>query len=71
MVTTVHDSVLVCVPVDHVSEVATKMKGVMQRPFDCVRPEFYIPVEIEAGGPGEPWSKLLPWRGDVIHTSGR
>lgn len=61
MVTTVHDSILVCVEPAVAAEFAMKMKGIMQRPFDCVRPGFYIPVEIEMAPTGEPWSKVRPY----------
>jgi DNA polymerase I-like protein with 3'-5' exonuclease and polymerase domains len=61
MVTTVHDSILVCVPEAAVGEVSAKMKSIMQRHFDCVRPGFYIPVEIEVAPAGAPWSKVAPY----------
>ena len=58
MVTTVHDSILVAVPTRYRREVAILIKASMERRFDCVRPGFYIPVELEAAGPGEPWSAV-------------
>jgi DNA polymerase I-like protein with 3'-5' exonuclease and polymerase domains len=58
MVTTVHDSILVTVPQENAKAVALAMKETMEQRFDCVRPGFYIPVELEMAGPGEPWSAV-------------
>jgi DNA polymerase I-like protein with 3'-5' exonuclease and polymerase domains len=64
MVTTVHDSILICVPMDKVDEAAQGMKTIMERKFDCVCKGWYIPVEIETGAPGASWAKLKPY---VVH----
>lgn len=58
LVTTVHDSILVCVPADKVEEAARGVKQIMERKFDCVRKGFFIPVDVEAGGPGASWGDL-------------
>ena len=65
MVTTVHDSILVAVPKENVHAVALGIKNIMERRFDCVRPGFFIPVELEAAGPGEPWSAVKPYKLEV------
>jgi DNA polymerase I-like protein with 3'-5' exonuclease and polymerase domains len=61
MTTTVHDSILIQVPTHHIHEAAVGMKRIMERNFDCVTPGFFIPVELEAAGPGEPWSAVQPY----------
>jgi hypothetical protein len=38
------------------------MKRAMERTFDCVRPGFFIPVELETAGPGQPWSAVKPYK---------
>jgi DNA polymerase I-like protein with 3'-5' exonuclease and polymerase domains len=58
LVTTVHDSILGCVPANMVSEAARRMVEIMERKFHCVRKDFYIPVEIEVGAPGASWAEL-------------
>jgi DNA polymerase I-like protein with 3'-5' exonuclease and polymerase domains len=58
MVTTVHDSILITVPQEAAKAAALAMKETMEQRFDCVRPGFYIPVELEMAGPGEPWSAV-------------
>jgi hypothetical protein len=60
MYTTVHDSILVAVPEHARDTVAKKMKQIMEKRFNNVAPGFYIPVEVEAAGPGEPWSAVKP-----------
>jgi len=55
---TVHDSVLVQVPKQHVATMASEMRRIMERPFDCVKEGFSIPVEFEAAGPGESWGAV-------------
>jgi hypothetical protein len=61
MVTTVHDSILVAVPRSAVDACAREMKTTMEQRFDCVRPDFFIPVELEVAGPGLPWSAVKPY----------
>jgi DNA polymerase I-like protein with 3'-5' exonuclease and polymerase domains len=61
LVTTVHDSILGCVPAIHREEAAYMMKEIMERRFDCVRKGFYIPVEIEMGEAGASWAELKKW----------
>lgn len=58
LVTTVHDSLLGCVPKNRVKEAAAGMKQIMERRFDCIRKGFYIPVEVEVGAPGASWANL-------------
>jgi DNA polymerase I-like protein with 3'-5' exonuclease and polymerase domains len=62
MVTTVHDSILVAVPRAEVAHAARRIKEVMEQRFDNVRPGFFIPVELEVAGPGEPWSAVKPYK---------
>ena len=62
MVTTVHDSILIAVPHWTADYAAREMKRVMEKRFDNVVPGFYIPVEIEMAGPGEPWSAVKPYK---------
>jgi DNA polymerase I-like protein with 3'-5' exonuclease and polymerase domains len=62
MVTTVHDSILVAVPYGNHKTCAGEMKRAMERTFDCVRPGFFIPVELETAGPGQPWSAVKPYK---------
>ena len=59
LVTTVHDSILIVVPTAVRDAAAREMKRIMERPFDCVRKGFYIPVELELGEPGAAWGKLV------------
>jgi DNA polymerase I-like protein with 3'-5' exonuclease and polymerase domains len=56
--TTVHDSILIAVPLEHREAAAREMKEIMEKRFDIVAPGFFIPVEVEWAGPGEPWSKV-------------
>ena len=58
LVTTVHDSILICVPKKRVKKAAKLMKEIMEKRFDCVRAGFYIPVSVEAGAPGASWGEL-------------
>ena len=58
LVTTVHDSILVCVPMHVRDKVAWEMKEIMERRFDNIRKDFYIPVELEVGEPGDSWGSL-------------
>ncbi len=58
LVTTVHDSILVCVPKKNVKKAARLMKQIMEKRFDCVRKGFYIPVEVKVGAPGASWGEL-------------
>jgi hypothetical protein len=62
MVTTVHDSILVAVPTMVVDQAAAEIKAAMERRFDCVRPGFYIPVELEKAGPAEAWSAVKAYK---------
>jgi hypothetical protein len=61
LTTCVYDSILIQVPTARVAEAARGMKEIMEMRFDCVAPGFSLPVELEAGGPGEPWSALKPY----------
>ncbi len=56
--TTVHDSILIAVPQEHRAAAAQEMREIMETRFDIVKPGFYIPVEVEWAGPGEPWGKV-------------
>jgi DNA polymerase I-like protein with 3'-5' exonuclease and polymerase domains len=62
MVTTVHDSILIAVPVANAQAVALEVKATMEKRFDCVRPGFYIPVELEIGEAGGSWASVKPWQ---------
>jgi len=61
LVTTVHDSILIQVPTERRHEAARRMKEIMEQRFNCVAPGFFIPVELEMAGPGEPWSAVQPY----------
>jgi hypothetical protein len=61
LITTVHDSILIQVPIAMVAEAARRMKEIMEMRFDCVAPDFFLPIELEVAGPGEPWSALKPY----------
>lgn len=61
LVTTVHDSMLGCVPFAMRDEAARRMKEIMERRFHCVRKNFYIPVEVEVGAAGASWAHLTKW----------
>ncbi len=61
LVTTVHDSILIQVPNERVAEAARRMKNIMERRFDCVAKDFFIPVELEVAGPGESWAEVKPY----------
>jgi len=65
LVTTVHDSILVCVPSAVRYEVAVEMKKIMERRFDCVRKGFYIPVDLKIGEAGASWGDLKGWEPSV------
>lgn len=56
--TTVHDSILIAVPHEHAHQAAIEVKMIMEQRFDIVAPGFYIPVEVEMAGAGEPWSAV-------------
>lgn len=58
LVTTVHDSFLGCVPADKVEEAAIGVKRIMEKPFDCVRKGWCVPVEVEIGEAGASWGDL-------------
>lgn len=58
LVTSVHDSILICVPRKVRDKAAREMKEIMERPFDCVCKGFVIPVELEAGESGKSWGEL-------------
>jgi len=58
LVTTVHDSVLLCVPADKVEAAARGMKTIMEQRFHNIRKNFYVPVEVKAGKPGASWGEL-------------
>jgi DNA polymerase I-like protein with 3'-5' exonuclease and polymerase domains len=58
MYTTVYDSILIAVPKENREAAAREMRTVMQQRFNNIAPDFYIPVEIEWAGPGEPWSMV-------------
>lgn len=62
IVTTVHDSILICVPKKYRKKAALEMKAIMERKFDNVAEGFFIPVELELGEPGAPWSSLTKWK---------
>jgi DNA polymerase I-like protein with 3'-5' exonuclease and polymerase domains len=62
LVTTVHDSMLACVPLAMRERAALEMKRIMERRFDCVRKDFYIPVALKVGAPGAAWSQLVEWK---------
>lgn len=54
----VHDSIVVQVPMYHVTDMVADMRRIMCRVFDCVAPGFSIPVEFEVAGPGESWGQV-------------
>jgi DNA polymerase I-like protein with 3'-5' exonuclease and polymerase domains len=58
MVTQVHDSYLVAVPSVAVDQSAAEIKSAMERRFDCIRPGFFIPVEIKVASPGASWNAV-------------
>jgi DNA polymerase-1 len=62
LVTTVHDSILICVSKKKRKKAARLMKEIMEQRFDCVRKGFYIPVEIEMGEPGASWAELKKYQ---------
>lgn len=59
LTTTVHDSILVQVPEYRVEECAHGVKAIMERRFDCVAKDFYVPVEVKAGKAGASWHDLV------------
>ena len=61
LVTTVHDSILICVPAAVREAAALEMQQIMQQRFHCVRKNFYIPVTLELGNPGQSWGELSSW----------
>lgn len=56
--TTVHDSILIQVPKRHKEAAAKEMLEIMTKKFECVSPDFFIPVELEAAGAGEAWGHV-------------
>jgi DNA polymerase I-like protein with 3'-5' exonuclease and polymerase domains len=56
MYTTVHDSILIAVPAEYRDVAAKEMVTIMEQRFENVAPGFFIPVEVETAGPGEPWA---------------
>lgn len=60
LTTTVHDSILVQVPEASVPECIAGMRRIMERRFDCVAPNFFIPVGFEVGKAGASWLELKP-----------
>lgn len=58
---TVHDSILVAVPVAAVRQMVERMNAIMTRTFDCVAPGFHIPVEFEVAEPGVAWGGVKPY----------
>jgi DNA polymerase I-like protein with 3'-5' exonuclease and polymerase domains len=58
LVTTVHDSILLCVPFAVREQAAAEMKQIMEQKFDCVRKGFYIPVDLKFGEAGASWGEL-------------
>jgi DNA polymerase I-like protein with 3'-5' exonuclease and polymerase domains len=58
LVTTVHDSILLCVPADKVDEAARGLKTIMEQRFHNIKKNFYIPVSVEVGAPGASWGEL-------------
>lgn len=58
LTTTVHDSILIQVPMDAVDVAGQRMGEIMERRFDNVAPGFYIPTELEVGAPGASWGDL-------------
>jgi len=61
LVTTVHDSILICVPKRQRKKAARLMKEIMEKQFDCVRKGFRIPVEVEMGEVNASWANLKPY----------
>jgi len=62
MYTTVHDSILIAVPQEHVAAAAKEMRKIMEQKFPIVAPGFYIPVELKVAGPGRPWSEVKEYK---------
>jgi DNA polymerase I-like protein with 3'-5' exonuclease and polymerase domains len=58
LVTTVHDSILIEVPEQSVTVALADIKQIMERKFDCVRKDFFIPVSTEVGKPGASWADV-------------
>jgi len=58
MYTTVHDSILIAVPLMYRAVAAREMREIMEQRFDIVKPGFHIPVEVKWAGPGESWGKV-------------
>jgi len=61
LVTTVHDSILLCVPRKHRDAAAVEMRQIMEQRFDCVRKGFFIPVDLKVGETGASWGSLTKW----------
>lgn len=59
---TVHDSILVQVPERNVPEMVRRMNEIMTRPFNCIAPNFRIPVEFEVGKPGASWGEVKEYK---------
>jgi DNA polymerase family A/3'-5' exonuclease len=58
LVTTVHDSIIICVPAAVRDAAAQEMKAIMERRFDNIRKGFYIPVDLKVGAPGASWGEM-------------
>ena len=58
---TVHDSILIQVPVHHRADAAREMRAIMGRTFDNVAEGFTIPVSLEAGKAGASWGDLTDY----------
>lgn len=54
----VHDSILIGVPESAATEAARLLRAHMERPFDCVAPRFWVPVEMKSGT--KSWGELEP-----------
>lgn len=58
LLTTVHDSIVACIPAENVPAYAVEAKAIMERRFHNVAPDFFIPVDVEASAPGKSWGEL-------------
>lgn len=70
LTTTIHDSMLIQVPASVATACALEAKAIMERRFDNIAPNFYIPVDIKMGKPGASWGELEPWTDESIIKSG-
>lgn len=68
MVTTVHDSILVAVPTVAVPAAAAEIKRAMEKRFDCIAEDFFIPVELEVAEPGLAWSAVKPYTLEAVNA---